>query len=79
MPVAIGYNEWMAPEVPKDRVRALRAAYAAALKDKGLLADAEKQKLDIRAKTGEQLEALVREAAKIPKPVLAKTKSILQW
>jgi tripartite-type tricarboxylate transporter receptor subunit TctC len=79
MPVAIGYNEWMAPGVPNDRVQALRAAYAAALKDPGLLADAEKQKLEIRAKTGEQLESLVRDAAKIPKPVLAKTKAILQW
>jgi tripartite-type tricarboxylate transporter receptor subunit TctC len=79
MPVAIGYNEWMAPGVPKDRVQALRAAYTAALKDKGLLAEAAKQKLDVRAKTGEQLEALVRDAAKLPKPVLAKTKSILQW
>lgn len=79
MPVAIGYNEWMAPEVPQDRLKAMRAAYAASLKDPALLADAAKQKLEIRSKTGEQLEALVKDAAKIPKPVLEKTKAILGW
>lgn len=79
MPVAIGYNEWMAPGVPKDRVEAMRAAYAAALKDPALLAEAKKEQLEIRPKTGEQLAALVEEAAKIPQPVLAKTKKILGW
>jgi tripartite-type tricarboxylate transporter receptor subunit TctC len=79
MPVAIGYNEWMAPGVPKDRLQAMRAAYAASLKDPALLADAVKQKLEIRAKTGQQLEALVKDAAKIPKPVLEKTAKILEW
>lgn len=79
MPVAIGYNHWMAPGVPADRLKAVRAGYAATLKDPGLLADAKKEKLEIRAKTGEQLEALVKDAAKIPKPVLEKTKAILGW
>jgi tripartite-type tricarboxylate transporter receptor subunit TctC len=79
MPVAIGYNEWMAPGVPKDRVQAMRKAYAAALKDPALLAEAKKEQLEIRPKTGEELAALVKEAAKIPQPVLDKTKKILGW
>jgi tripartite-type tricarboxylate transporter receptor subunit TctC len=79
MPVAIGYNEWMAPGVPKDRVQAMRAAYAAVLKDPALLAEAKKEQLEIRPKTGDQLGALVKDAARIPKPVLEKTKAILGW
>src|SRR5687767_10282142 len=52
MPIAIGYNHWVAPEVPADRLEILRSAYAKALADPDLLADAKKQKLDIRPKTG---------------------------
>ncbi len=33
LPTALGYGHWMAPGVPKDRVEALRAAYAAVMTD----------------------------------------------
>ncbi|HEX2726655.1 MAG TPA: tripartite tricarboxylate transporter substrate-binding protein [Beijerinckiaceae bacterium] len=79
LPTAIGYNHWVAPEVPADRVAALRAAYAAALKDPELLADAKKQSFEIRYKSGQDLEAMVRKAADTPKPILEKTAAILGW
>jgi tripartite-type tricarboxylate transporter receptor subunit TctC len=79
LPTAIGYNYWVAPEVPAERVEVLRAAFMAALKDEALLAEAKKQSLEIRPKTGQELEAMVRKAAETPKPILDKTATILGW
>ena len=79
LPTAIGYNHWVAPEVPAERVAALRAAYAAALKDPELVAEAKKQSFEIRYKSGQELEAMVRKAADTPKPILEKTAAILGW
>jgi tripartite-type tricarboxylate transporter receptor subunit TctC len=75
----VGYGHWMAAGIPVDRFKALRAAYAKTLKDKKLLAEAKKSQMAIVPKTGEELDALVREAAKTPKPVLEKTARILEW
>jgi tripartite-type tricarboxylate transporter receptor subunit TctC len=79
LPTAIGYNYWLAPEVPAERVEVLRTAFAAALKDEALLAEAKKQSLEIRPKTGQELEAMVNKAAETPKPILEKTATILGW
>jgi tripartite-type tricarboxylate transporter receptor subunit TctC len=79
LPIAIGYNHWLAPEVPAERVEILRKAYAETLADPDLKAEAGKMQLEIRAKSGAQLEALVHQAAEIPKPVLEKTAKILGW
>jgi tripartite-type tricarboxylate transporter receptor subunit TctC len=79
LPTAIGYNYWVAPEVPAERVEMLRTALAAALKDEALLTEAKKQSLEIRPKTGQELEAMVKKAAKTPQPILEKTAAILGW
>jgi tripartite-type tricarboxylate transporter receptor subunit TctC len=79
LPTAIGYNHWVAPEVPADRVALLRKAYESALKDPELIAEAQKQKLEIRPKSGEELADMVSKAAAIPKPILDKTAQILGW
>jgi tripartite-type tricarboxylate transporter receptor subunit TctC len=79
LPTAIGYNYWVAPEVPAERVEVLRTAFMAALKDEALLAEAKKQSLEIRPKTGQELEAMVKKAAETPKPILEKTATILGW
>jgi tripartite-type tricarboxylate transporter receptor subunit TctC len=79
LPTAIGYGHWLAPEVPKDRLAALRAAYSAVLKDPEFLKEAEKARMDIRAQTGQQVEALVDQVTKTPKAVLDRTAQILKW
>ncbi|MDB5595160.1 MAG: tripartite tricarboxylate transporter family receptor [Hyphomicrobiales bacterium] len=79
LPTAIGYNHWVAPEVPADRVEILRKAYEQALKDPELIAEAAKQSLEIRPKTGEELAAMVKKASAIPQPILDKTAKILEW
>jgi tripartite-type tricarboxylate transporter receptor subunit TctC len=47
------------PGVPADRVAALRHAFGDTMKDPGLIAEAEKQKLEVNLVTGEQVTALV--------------------
>ena len=79
LPTAIGYNQWVAPEVPADRLELLRKAYASALADPDLLADAKKQNLNIHLKTGDDIAALVKQAGEIHKPVLERTAKILGW
>jgi tripartite-type tricarboxylate transporter receptor subunit TctC len=79
LPTAIGYGHWLAPEVPASRIKVLREAYAAVVKDPAFVAEAEKQSLEIRPRTGEEIEARIREAANTSAAVLAKTKAILEW
>jgi tripartite-type tricarboxylate transporter receptor subunit TctC len=49
------------PEVPADRLAALRRAFDAALKDPALLAEAKKRKLVIEAQTGAELQKVAAE------------------
>jgi tripartite-type tricarboxylate transporter receptor subunit TctC len=67
----------MSPGVPADRVAALRQAFAAMLKDKALLADAEKLGLDINPIGGEELQALVAKLYAMPPNVVARAKQSL--
>jgi hypothetical protein len=49
----------MPPEVPKDRVAALRASFNTMIKDKAFLAEANKAKMPLRPATGEEAEKIV--------------------
>jgi tripartite-type tricarboxylate transporter receptor subunit TctC len=79
LPTGLGYNHWVAPGVPADRVAILQEGYAKAMKDPELLADAKRQLLEIRYKSGPQIKEMVDKAAAIPKPVLKRTAEILGW
>lgn len=79
LPTVIGYAHWVAPGVPKERVQALRAAYAATLKDPAFLEEAKKSNMLVRPLSGEELEDLVKRAAATPKPVLDRTAKLLNW
>ncbi len=50
----------VAPEVPTERVQALREAFMKALADPAAIEEAEKQKLEITAISGENLQEMVR-------------------
>lgn len=58
------------PDVPADRVKALRAAFMATMKDPEFLAEADKQKLEIEPLPGERIDQLIRQVAKAPKDVI---------
>ncbi|MFN4283390.1 MAG: Bug family tripartite tricarboxylate transporter substrate binding protein [Alphaproteobacteria bacterium] len=79
LPTSIGYSHWLAPEVPKARADALRAAYVATLKDAAMLADAKKANLEVVPKTAAELEALIKQTSATPQPIRDKTATILEW
>jgi len=79
LPTALGYGHWVAPGVPKDRVEALRSAYVSVLKDAEFLKETEKSGMVIRSQAGAALANSVKEVAKTPQPVIARTAQILKW
>jgi tripartite-type tricarboxylate transporter receptor subunit TctC len=66
-----------APGVPSDRVRILREAYARALKDPQLLAEAKQSKLEIEPASGEELQALTERVMNQPPEVIERVKKLV--
>jgi tripartite-type tricarboxylate transporter receptor subunit TctC len=79
LPTAIGYAHWLAPDVPQDRIVALRTAYTAVLSDPEFLKEATKTSMHLRPQTGAEVEVLVKQVINTPKTVLARTAQILKW
>jgi tripartite-type tricarboxylate transporter receptor subunit TctC len=79
LPTHLGYAYWLPPGVPPDRVAALRDAFAATATDKALLEEAAARHVIIRPQPGAAIEALVRETAATPKPVIEKAVRLLGW
>jgi tripartite-type tricarboxylate transporter receptor subunit TctC len=65
------------PGTPADRVKILRDAYAKAIKDPELLAEAEKRAWDVDLVTGEELEARSKEVIAQPAEVIERMKWVL--
>lgn len=74
---AFGRPFLLPPDVPADRVEALRAAFAATLNDPQLLAEADRSKLDISFIGGAELQALVSRLYSTPDDVIARVKRSL--
>ena len=79
LPTVLGYAHWVAPEVPTDRVAALRSAYAATMKDPAFLAEAQRLSMMLRPATGAEVEAQVAKVASTPRPVLEEAARVLEW
>lgn len=79
LPTVLGYAHWVAPEVPADRVAALRSAYAQTMKDPAFLAEARRLSMLLRPATGAEVEAQVAKVAATPKPVLEEAARVLEW
>lgn len=65
------------PGTPAERLTALRAAFDKAMRDKGFLADAKKQKLDLAPKSGKVVGDLIAKVYAEPKELLAKASKAL--
>ncbi len=65
------------PGVSNEKVRILRTAYAKALRDPALLAEAKKRRMGIEPSTGEELQAFAKEIMDQPAEVLEQAKKIL--
>ena len=66
----LGRPYFMPEGVPADRVQALRRAFDETMKDKDLLADAEKQGLEVNPATGEEMGDMLKQVYATPKDVI---------
>ena len=60
------------PDLPPATLKALRAAFAATMKDPEFIADVESQKLFLAPSPGEELEAVIKQTYATPKTVIEK-------
>ena len=74
----IGRPIFTAPDVPTDRVAALRAAFAAMLHDQAFLDEAKRLNFDIEPVSGETMQKLVAEIVGMPKPQAERLKKIIE-
>jgi tripartite-type tricarboxylate transporter receptor subunit TctC len=65
------------PDVPAPRLTALRAAFAATMKDSEFLADAVRLNLEVAPISADEVMAVVRRAYTLPGDVVARTKAVL--
>jgi hypothetical protein len=68
----IGRPYFVAEGVPADRVTALRRAFDETMKDKDLLADAERLKLEINPTTGEEMQQILTRVFATPRELVAR-------
>jgi tripartite-type tricarboxylate transporter receptor subunit TctC len=66
------------PNVPPDRVEALRKAFMDTLKDPEFIADAERASLEIDPLSGEQIDKMLADAYAQPAAVVQKAKDIIE-
>jgi tripartite-type tricarboxylate transporter receptor subunit TctC len=66
----LGRPYFLPEGVPADRVQTLRRAFDATMKDKDLLADAEKQGLEANPATGEEMTEMLKKVYATPKDVI---------
>ena len=83
--VAVGRPILTAPDVPADRVKALRKAFDDTLKDPRFIAAAKQANMYINPMGGEELQQIVRKVAGLSPKVIAmvkeaiKTKDLQEW
>ena len=76
-PGAFGRPILATPEIPPDRVKLLRDAYANMLKDPEFLAEAKKRQWEINPVSGEKLEALAKEVIQQPADIIERMKKVM--
>ena len=68
---------FLPPDVPAERVRALRRAFDATMKDPAFIADAQKLQLELSPMTGEAMQALVADLARTPPAIIDRVRKAL--
>jgi tripartite-type tricarboxylate transporter receptor subunit TctC len=73
-----GRPYFLPPDVPMERVAALRRAFDATMIDPAFITDANRLQFDVDPLTGEQVQALVAELAATPREVVARVRAALE-
>ena len=66
------------PNVPAERVEALRKAFIETMKDKDLLAEAEKTSLEVNPVPGDEIQRIVLDAYQTPPEIVKRTGALLK-
>jgi tripartite-type tricarboxylate transporter receptor subunit TctC len=74
----IGRPFFLPPNVPADRVAALRAAFDATMQDPDYRAEADRLKIDLDPLTGSELAALVAQVSQTPADTVARVRAALE-
>ncbi len=73
-----GRPYFLPPDVPAERVAALRRAFDATMKDPAFVAEAAKLQFEVDPLTGEQVQTLVAQLAATPRDVVARVRAALE-
>ena len=76
-PSTIGRPIFTTPGVPEDRVKALRAAFDATVKDPAFLEEAKKGGLEVDPVSGEEMQRIVNEIVATPEPIAKRLAEII--
>jgi len=77
-PVTVGRPIWTTPDVPADRVKALRDAFQATIKDPAFIEEAQKASLDVNPVSGEEMQKIVTDIVATPKAIAARLGQIIE-
>jgi tripartite-type tricarboxylate transporter receptor subunit TctC len=75
---SVGWNVIAPPEVPQDRVAALRSAFDATVRDPDFLVDAQKQGLEIVPGSGDEVQHVVERTLATPLDLVARVAAIVR-
>ena len=76
--LAVGRPYIGPPNIPADRVTALRRAFDATMKDPEFLADAARARLEITPMAGEEAQALIEDVYTTPQDIVDKARAMLR-
>lgn len=77
LPQEMGRPHVAPPNIPEDRLKILREAFDATMKDLEFLAEADKMKMMIEPLTGDEMNALLKKAYGTPQPVIARAVDLI--
>ncbi len=66
------------PDLPPERLKMMRDAFDATMKDPEFIAEVKLRKLDLEPETGEHLEALIKKIYATPKPIVDKIGELIK-
>ena len=66
------------PDLPPERLKMLRDAFNATMKDPEFIADAKRSKLDLEPEDGEHLAALIEKIYATPKPIVERVSNLIK-
>jgi len=66
---------WIGPDIPADRVAALRKAFDATMADTDFLAEAKRMIIDIEPTPGEEVQRIIASVINAPEPIMKRARS----